>query len=334
MNDQYKKTRVTIYEVAKKAGVSLATVSRVINDSDSVKKETRDKVESVIESLGYKPSILAQGLATNKSASIAVVLPSANYVYLSSFLYGIQEIAKQKDLNIVLFPTFHSKADARNVIEDMIKSHVDGAIVFDDELSSEDIKNINSYDVPAIIVNHNVYSDKSGCITFNHEEVIRKITLDNIHHNGKKMKFVHTHNCGRLLKRVENVFIDTMERENQPYEIINSDDSYSLSYNEFKEHFKFNKSGYYIVFRDSIAAAIENAAIENGLRIPEDVEILSIVGTKYATILRPKITSLFVDFKEVGRKSITMLTELIDNELYNKHCQFNVEISKQDTTLE
>lgn len=334
MNDQYKKSRVTIYEVAKKAGVSLATVSRVINDSESVKKETRDKVEKVIESLGYKPSILAQGLATSKSASIAVVLPSANYVYLSSFLYGVQEIAKEKGLNIVLFPTFHSKSDARSVIEDMIKSHVDGAIVFDDELSSEDIKNINSYDVPAIIVNHNVTSDKSGCITFNHEEVIRKITLDNIHHNGKMMKFVHTHNCGRLLRRVENVFIDTMEREGKPYEIINSDDSYTLSYNEFKEHFKFNKSGYYIVFRDSIAAAIENAALDNGLKIPEDIEILSIVGTKYAKILRPKITSLFVDFKEVGKKSLTMLCELIDQELYNKHVSFNVELSKQDTTLD
>lgn len=334
MNDSLKKTRVTIYEVAKHAGVSLATVSRVINDSSSVSDATKDKVRSVIAKLGYKPSILAQGLATSKSLTIGVVIPSSNYVYISNFLNGVQEEAKELGLKILMFTTFHSKSDAYKVIEEVIKAHVDGIVIFDDELTSEDIRGINSYDVPAIIVNHTVYGEKSGCIIFNHEELIRKVCLDNIHHSSKQMTFLHVHNGGRLLKRVENAFISTLQAQNHPYEIKNCDDSYSSTYEDFKQYFKFNKSGYFIAYRDSIAAAITNAAIESGLKIPEDVEVLSIIGTRYSRILRPSISSMNVDFTEVGRRSVVMLNDLIHGSLNEKVTKFTVKIAKRESTIE
>ena len=78
------KDRVTIYQVAQAAGVSLATVSRVINKQGNVTDATRAKVEETIKRLGYKPSGLAQALATNKTTNIGVIIPSANYVYISN----------------------------------------------------------------------------------------------------------------------------------------------------------------------------------------------------------------------------------------------------------
>ena len=83
------KERVTIYEVAKLSGVSLATVSRVINNSSTVSEKTKKRVMDVIKQLGYKPSGLAQALATNKTTNIGVIIPSANYVYISNLLNGM-----------------------------------------------------------------------------------------------------------------------------------------------------------------------------------------------------------------------------------------------------
>ena len=120
MDSTNKKARVTIYEVAKKAGVSLATVSRVINNGDNVSQESKDKVNKVIKELGYKPSALAQGLATSKTVTIGVVIPSTNYVYISNLINGISEVAKEKGFRISLFTTSHSKLDAYKVIEDVI----------------------------------------------------------------------------------------------------------------------------------------------------------------------------------------------------------------------
>ena len=133
------KDRVTIYEVAKASGVSLATVSRVINKKNNVTSATRAKVEATIARLGYKPSGLAQALATNKSTNIGVIIPSANYVYISNMLNGITEVAKEKSFTLSLFVTAHSREDALHMLEKVITSHVDGAIIFDDELDEEEI---------------------------------------------------------------------------------------------------------------------------------------------------------------------------------------------------
>lgn len=111
------KERVTIYEVAKVSGVSLATVSRVINNVESVKPETKRKVLSVIKKLGYKPSGLAQALATNKSTNIGVIIPSANYVYISNMLNGISEVCKSKGFTLSLYTTSHSREDALHILE-------------------------------------------------------------------------------------------------------------------------------------------------------------------------------------------------------------------------
>ena len=106
------KDRVTIYQVAKAAGVSLATVSRVINKQDSVTPETRAKVERTIQQLGYKPSGLAQALATNRTTNIGVIIPSANYVYISNLLSGITETARDRNYVLTLFATSHSRTEA------------------------------------------------------------------------------------------------------------------------------------------------------------------------------------------------------------------------------
>ena len=128
------KDRVTIYQVAQAAGVSLATVSRVINKQGNVTEATRLNVEETIKRLGYKPSGLAQALATNKSTNIGVIIPNANYVYISNLLAGISDVAKTKGFVLSLFTTSHSREEALSMIEKVITSHVDGAIIFDDEL--------------------------------------------------------------------------------------------------------------------------------------------------------------------------------------------------------
>lgn len=332
MKNDLIKSRVTIYEVSKKAGVSLATVSRVINNSNNVSDETRDKVNNAIKQLGFKPSALAQGLATSRSFTIGLIIPNANYVYISNLINGIQEVIKNKGFRLSLFSTSHSKLDAYKVIEDVIKSHVDGVIIFDDELTSEDIRNINSYNVPAIIINHNISGNTTGCILFDHDEMIRKIVLDNIANEGKKMTFVHIHNGGRLLNRVEKAFVQTHEFCKKDYNIINCNDSYSQTYEEFKEYFKYNKKGYFVAYRDSIAGAIINAALDNNLKIPQDVEIISIIGTKYSKIIRPNISNMYVDFNNIGKLAVSMLIDLSNDNLYKKVNKIEIKFIKNETT--
>jgi len=164
------KDRVTIYEVAVASGVSLATVSRVINNNSNVTAKTKKRVEETIARLGYKPSRLAQALATNKTTNIGIVIPSANYVYIANMLNGMTDEAKTLGYQLTLFVTNKSKEDALQVVEKVITSHVDGAIIFDDELDQSDIAKLSSYKIPLVVVNNEVQGEKLASIHFDYEE--------------------------------------------------------------------------------------------------------------------------------------------------------------------
>ena len=326
------KERVTIYEVAKSSGVSLATVSRVINNSGTVKEDTKNKVLAVIKKLGYKPSGLAQALATNKTTNIGVIIPSANYVYISNMLNGITEVCKDKGFTVSLYTTSHSREDALNCLERVIKSHVDGVIVFDDELNGEDLEVFNNYAVPVIDVNNSITASKIGCIPFGYEHLIKKIIEDNFIKGDKKMTFLHVHNAGRLLSRVENQFIKVHMKNDREYNIVNCDDSYQRTYQDFLERFKYVRKEYIIAYRDSIAAAVLNAATDSGLSVPDDIEVLSIIGTKYSSIIRPSISNLHIDFQDVGKRAMYMLIDLINGNLIEKEYKFESVYIKKNST--
>ncbi len=330
------KDRVTIYQVAQTAGVSLATVSRVINKQGNVTEATRTKVEATIKKLGYKPSGLAQALATNKTTNIGIIIPGANYVYISNMLSGISEVAKQKGFVLTLFTTSHSREEALSMIEKVITTHVDGAIIFDDELEVEDIMKINSYFVPTIVVNTVLTGEKVGSIKFSYGEELKNIIRRYYQDGGdKEMTFVHVHDGGRLLTHCEHCFTEVQNELGKEYHILNCDDSYTHTYSDFFEHFKNHPEtarGYYITYRDSLAAAIMNAASDAGLNVPNDVEVLSLVGTKYAKIVRPTISSMDIDMQEVGKRSMLMLTDLINDNLTEKTCRLEAKFNKRDST--
>lgn len=332
----YLKDRVTIYEVAKASGFSLATVSRVINKRGNVTDETRKKVEATIERLGYKPSGLARALATNITTNIGIVIPSANYVYISNMLHGITEVAKEKGFVLTLFVTSYSRDDAMNMVEKVITSHVDGAIIFDDQLDVEDVEKINSYSVPTIVINNRIVGDRVGCVNFNYELALNDL-LRSRHESGihtKQPVFLHVHNAGRLLARIEKAFIKFHDEIGVPYRIFNVDDSSKRTYFDFLEYFKKNRQGFFIAYRDSIASSIVNAAHDSGLRVPEDVEVVSVIGTKYARILRPNLSSFYINMQEVGKRSMYMLIDLLNGELVEKAYKFDAGFTKRDSTIE
>lgn len=329
------KDRVTIYEVAKASGVSLATVSRVINKQNNVTPETKAKVEATIARLGYKPSGLAQALAKNKSTNIGVVIPSANYVYISNMLNGITKVAKEKGFTLSLFVTAHSRDDALTMLEKVITSHVDGAIIFDDELDEEDVAKLGSYYVPTIVINNKVEGERAGCIVFGYEHNLTAIMNNYFEQKTAKLPvFLHVHNCGRLLARTEKAFVRVCEAAKKDYKIMNVDDSYSRTYSDFKEYFKTHTNGFFIAYRDSIAAAIVNAATDCGLKVPENVEVISMIGTKYANIVRPTLSTMNIDMQEVGKRAMYMLIDLSNNELNNKTYRFESTYVKRQSTEE
>jgi LacI family transcriptional regulator len=100
------------------------------------------------------------------------------------------------------------------------------------------------------------------------------------------------------------------------------------------EYFKKHRKGFFIAYRDSIGAAIVNAATDSGLKVPDDVEVISIIGTKYAEIIRPTLSSFYINMQEVGKRAMYMLIDLSNGELNEKAYKFESTYTARNSTKE
>ena len=119
---------VTIYDVAREAGVSMATVSRVVNGNKNVKENTRKKVLEVIDRLDYRPNAVARGLASKKTTTVGVVIPSITNSYFSTLAKGIDDIAEMYKYNIVLANSDEDDDKEVSVVNTLFSKQVDGII--------------------------------------------------------------------------------------------------------------------------------------------------------------------------------------------------------------
>lgn len=334
MSNSSFKSRVTIYEVAKASGYSLATISRVINNKDNVQEETKKKVLEIIEKLGYKPSALAQGLATSKTTNIGIVLPSHNYVYLSNVLSGLADIAKIYGYQTILFLTKPERDEVKEAVEKLIASHVDGAVLFDDSLQEEDLNEIAKYKIPAVFIGHDIIDENIASISLKYDEAVRRVVNEHFECGNEKVHFLHMPNSGDLSEHLKDVVQEELKALNKQdeFDVIEINDIYQDIYEYFKEYFQNTKTGCFIAPRDSIACAVSNAALDNGLLIPEDVQIMSFIGTKYSKIMRPQLSSIDIDMYEVGSIAMRMLTKMLTGSLKQKSFVFKAEIIHRAST--
>ena len=322
------KTRATIYEVAKVSGYSLATVSRVINKKSNVTDETRRKILDTIEKLGYKPSALAQGLATSKSTNIGLILPAKNYVYLSNVLSGMIDVAKIYGYQTSLFFTKPDRDEVKDTIEKLIMSHVDGAILFDDALNEEDFLELTKYKIPMVVINQDIQGDNIACIRLHYSEALRHCIKEHYCYFSEPVYLLHIDNPGILMEHLEKSIEDEMKElhREDDFHIVNISDAYEDTYGTIYELLKEKKKGFFISPRDSLSCAVANAALDLNLLIPQNVQILSIVGTKYSTIMRPKLSSLYLDMYEVGSVAMRMMTKFLLSTLKYKTFDFKAEV--------
>src|SRR5690606_20931338 len=119
---------ITIYDVAREANVSMATVSRVVNGNPNVKPATRKKVLEVIERLGYRPNAVARGLASKRTTTVGVIIPDISSAFFSELARGIEDIANMYHYNIIICNSDQQKQKELQLSETLLEKQVDGLL--------------------------------------------------------------------------------------------------------------------------------------------------------------------------------------------------------------
>src|SRR5690554_6542600 len=128
---------ITIYDVAREAGVSMATVSRVVNGNPNVKPTTRKKVLEAIDRLGYRPNAVARGLASKKTTTVGVIIPDISSIFFSELARGIEDIATMYKYNIILCNSDQNKEKEIHLINTLLEKQVDGILFMGGEITKD-----------------------------------------------------------------------------------------------------------------------------------------------------------------------------------------------------
>lgn len=329
--------RITIYDVAKEAEVSLATVSRVINGSEVVREDTRLKVQEAIEKLGYKPNAIAQGLALQKTTTIALVVPEASFFYTGQLINGLIDVAKIYNYNIVLHTTTEGISRTNDIIETIIKSRVDGVIIFNDKLAKEELTTLTNYQVPIVVIGNRIIADNICSVYVDYSKLVYEFAEKYIKKGKTNIALVEDRKNPAMIRQLneglQKVFTDNGLTFDNFIEIPKE---YRSSYVFLKEYFQTNKHDLIITYRDSQAMAVINTTKELGLSIPEDLELVCILDSKYNSMARPQISGFKIPDYDLGAVSMRVMTKMLqdegEEEGYNRETELSYIYTPRKTT--
>lgn len=142
---------ITIYDVAREANVSMATVSRVVNGNPNVKPTTRKKVLATIERLGYRPNAVARGLASKKTTTVGAIIPDISSIFFAELARGIEDIATMYKYNIILSNSDQNKDKELQLINTMLEKQVDGILFMGGSITDEHVEQFSKASVPVVL---------------------------------------------------------------------------------------------------------------------------------------------------------------------------------------
>jgi LacI family transcriptional regulator len=299
-----------IYDIAGAAGVSLATVSRVLNHPEKVKKSTRDKVMRIIKEKGYKPNANARGLASRRSTTVAVVVPTVMRASISEMIQGIADSARKYGYSVRLF-VLNEHENQSEAWGEVIASSVDGILFMNDEMSDETYQQIEHTPVPVIFINASSKYPTFGSVCIDNEECAYRITKEMIIRGNKKIYFIGTEHKYAVNKLKEAGYNRAMKEASLHTNVIHSSGDISLNEVQFKEILEKDIPEVALSVRDSMAVSFMNVAIKLGIKIPDQMQVIGFQNTRYAELSNPKLTCVETPIYEIGNIAMQKLTELM-----------------------
>lgn len=310
---------MNIYDIAKEAGVSITTVSRVVNNKENISPKTKAKVKAVLEKYNYTPNAIARGLVRKSMKSIGILTIDIRDPHYSTTAYIIEQEFSKLGYSVILCNTGGKESESINYIKMLVERNVDGFIligsVFNDDIIKSSLLS-HANNIPTVLVNgfleiKNTYSvlvdDFYGislCVDHlvekNHKDIVYVKDSNTYSGDQKKEGFIAAMNKHGL--KIDDNSIVTVERGLQG------------GYEAVEKFINSNKNFSAIVFGEDITAmgGIKKLR-ELGKSIPDDVAVTGFNNSIFAQCSIPELTTVDNKVETVGSLSVKLLNDLMEN---------------------
>ncbi|HLO14639.1 MAG TPA: LacI family DNA-binding transcriptional regulator [Anaerolineales bacterium] len=314
-----RSSSVTIRDVARQAGVSIATVSRYINRNAPVSKEVAERLNQVMLDLRYVPHAAARHLASRKTYAIGLLLNNLHNDFFVQLLNGVEAVIRKKEYNLIV-ATYH--ANSRNTVPPPIGPHnTDGLLVFSDGLVDEDLANLDTNGFPMVLLyRSSPLSLSIPSVTVENQEITHKLVEHLIQVHGKRRILLvrgplHQEDANRR----EAGYRSALASNGIPFDedlVINGEFERDIAYqvmNDFLSNGKRDAFDAVFTGDDDAAIGVLRALHQYRYRIPEDVAVVGFDDLSFTSFLNPPLTTVRAPTEAVGRIAAEKLFALLEN---------------------
>ena len=320
---------ITIYDIAKEAGVSPATVSRVMSNRAKVSSDKREKVLEVIEKYNFQPNMLAKGLANAGTRTIGIMAADVRNPFYAMLFVACEQAAKAMGYTVILCDSLDVKEQEIELLTKMKEQKVDAIIQMggstDDRTSDEEYAEaVNRYaaDIPFVTTGK---LDGTGCYMVRIDdrkcmELLMNHLLDLNHLRialiGGEMDVFSTYDKYQRYKQIlwENglEFDGDLISENGGYD-------YKTGYEEMRKMLEKKAHPTAVIcVNDMSAAGVVRCLQDHGIRIPEDISVVSYDNTPIAQLISPKLTTVDYDYETLGKSLVQTVVDLLEGNKPNR----------------
>lgn len=312
-----KPDSITIRDVAKKAGVSVATISRFINQTAPVSHEAAERIQQVLRELNYQPLAAARHLATRRTQTIGVILHGIHTDFFLPLLNGIESVVSENQCHLLVA---NYQSPARNDRLPPFGAHnADGMIVFADSLSEEHLAQLCRNRFPLVLIyNTSPAGLNIPSVTVENRAATRKLIDHLIEVHGRRsILFLHGPHGHEDANVRKLGFIDSLEAHGiaiNEHLFLDGEFNSEVAYMNVKKLLAHEHPHFDAIFTGADDAAIGTLAAlsEAGLRVPEDVAVVGFDDARLSPFTRPSLTTIHAPTEEVGRVATRLLLDLIN----------------------
>lgn len=314
---EVKATMATIYDVAQRAGVSITTVSRYLNDPTKVKQGTRRRIEEAIKELNYIPNEMARGLATRKSGLIAAVVPDIANPYFAEMVRGVQDVCAAAEYTLTICSTDGDPQREVKQVEGLISRRIDGVFLVRYSVDESSLDLLHESRIPVTLFGRRAPKYNFDTVgTHGTSKAVNEI-VEHLVKQGRK-HFAHIAGpsatiAGQVRREQFKQAIKNTNRRAKAVGVVEGA-SFSIKSGgaAMEKILSQGKPDAVFAANDLMAIGALSALEEQGLRVPEDVAVFGVDDIEMAAYVRPRLTSIAVPKYELGRMAAEMLIARIN----------------------
>lgn len=305
----------TMEDVKNLAGVSISTVSRVINGTRKVSSEKTEAVNRAIEKLGYKPNELARSLVMKRSNALGIILDDMGYGYMAQYLRGIDEIAKMYRYDILLYSTFGDFETQKKAVDFLSSKQVEGIIVISEKINSEILYLIKEYDIPYMLLDDYYSTKEYKTVSIDYKEAMSAMTEFIVENNHKNIAFLREKSSSASTDLKELGYVETVKEHKLSEDIyyVKNDSieaGYEFLQNNFEKLQKLNITAV-AASSDALAVGMLHYCYDNGILVPDKLSITGFGNSDYSSIIRPSLTSVKLPHYDIGAVAVRILIKIL-----------------------